>query len=166
MCGSLAGTNTSAVCATSPDHADNAALSAALSSGIRPSAAGRTLACAMHPFHLVNLQAAAAGVRGPAATSGLTLADLLGIVALVIIPIGIAVLTALWARRPDPRDDGEADSGWGRGGGGRPPWPGDGPPRPSGDPVWWPEFERQFAQYVGERPRRPQSLDITPAGDP
>ena len=125
--------------------------------------AGGTLAGVMHPFHLVKLQAAAAGVHGPAATSGFTLADVVGLVAALIIPVGIVALAFFLSRPPDSRDDGDSDSGWGRGGPGRPPWPDDGPLKPGGDPVWWPEFERLFAQYVGERPRSLRSVDVSPA---
>ncbi|MBV8348238.1 MAG: hypothetical protein JOZ49_12085 [Mycolicibacterium sp.] len=103
----------------------------------------------MHEIHLATLQATAAGAHRAAATGGYTLTDFFGIVAVLIIPIGIVVLAVLLARRPGPRDDGDGDSGWGRGGPGGPPWPGDYPPSPHGDPVWWPEFERQFAEYVG-----------------
>jgi hypothetical protein len=42
---------------------------------------------------------------------------------------------------PDDSDPGE-----GGGGGGAGP-PGD-PPGPGGDPAWWPEFERRFAEHV------------------
>jgi hypothetical protein len=140
-----------------PHHGDNAVLSAPSGSGIRSPAAGWTLAGVMHPLHLANLQAAAAGVHRAAATSGFTLADILGIVTVLIVPIGVVVL-ALLARRRDPRDDGDGDSGWGRGGPGGwgrggpggPPWLDDGPRLPNGDPAWWPEFERQFAAYVGQ----------------
>jgi len=112
----------------------------------------------MHPIHLVNLSAAAAGVHRTAATSGFTAADILGIVTVLIIPIGVVVLAAVLARRRNPRDEGDGDSGWGRGGPGGwgrggpdgPPWSGDDPHPPQGDPVWWPEFERQFAAYVGQ----------------
>jgi len=112
----------------------------------------------MRALHLANLQATAAGVHRATAASGLTLANILSIVTVLIIPIGVVVLAALLARRRDPRDDGDGDSGWGRGGpggGGRggpggPPWSGDGPRLPNGDPAWWPDFERQFAAYVGQ----------------
>jgi len=142
-----------------PHHGDNAVLSAPSGGGIRSAAAGWTLAGVMHPLHLANLQAAAAGVHRAAATSGLTPADILGIVMVLIVPIGLVVLAALFARRGDPRDDGDGDSGWGRGGPGGwgrggpggPPRPDDGPRLPNGDPAWWPEFERQFAAYVGQQ---------------
>jgi hypothetical protein len=48
----------------------------------------------------------------------------------------------LW-RGEDGPDDSDGGGG-GPGGGGPPPDP---PPQPDG-PVWWPEFERQFAEYV------------------
>jgi len=115
----------------------------------------------MHPLHLANLQAAAAGVHRAAASGGLTLADILGMVTAVVIPIGLVVLAALCARRLDRRDEGDGESGdqggpggWGRGGPGGPPWPDQGPRLPNGDPAWWPEFERQFAAYVGQQAGR------------
>jgi hypothetical protein len=50
-------------------------------------------------------------------------------------------------RPPSADDDGDSRGGGGRGG------PGPDVPRgpdgaPAGDPVWWPEFERQFAAHV------------------
>ena len=44
---------------------------------------------------------------------------------------------------------GDDDHGDGGGGRRRPP---PAPSRPGGDPVWWPEFEREFAAYA-ERER-------------
>jgi len=116
----------------------------------------------MHTLHLVNQQATAAGAHG-AAMSGFAFSDLFGIVAVLAIAIGTVLFAAFLVRRQDPRDDGDGDSGWGRGrwgrgGPGGPPWSDDDPLLPHGDPVWWPEFERQFAAYVG---RRVGSFDAT-----
>jgi hypothetical protein len=65
----------------------------------------------------------------------------------------VVTLIALFTEPPpDRRDGGEGDSGPGGGGGpgrGGPDHPGPG----GGDPTWWPEFERQFAEYV--TPERP-----------
>jgi hypothetical protein len=160
-----------------PDNAYNAVLSARAGSGIRSPAAGWTLARVMHSIHLANLEAAAARAHWAAATGGFTLADILGIVAVLAVPIGIFLFAAVVARRQEPRDDGDSDSGWGRGGPGGwgrggpggPPWPDDGPLQPHGDPVWWPEFERQFAVYVGQpvgRSRRLEPGDVRPADSP
>jgi hypothetical protein len=58
----------------------------------------------------------------------------------------IAVIALFSEPPPDRRDGGEGDSGPGGGGG-----PGGGAPDgPLGgtDPDWWPEFERQFAEYI------------------
>jgi hypothetical protein len=53
----------------------------------------------------------------------------------------------------DPLPDAEADDGSGPGGGGGGPGPGgaESDPRlgpPGSEPAWWPEFERQFADYT------------------
>ena len=60
----------------------------------------------------------------------------------------VVTLIALFTEpAPDRRDSGEGDSGPGGGGGpgrGGPDHPGPG----GGDPAWWPEFERQFAEYI------------------
>jgi hypothetical protein len=57
-------------------------------------------------------------------------------------------------RRGEDDTDGESDGGGGGGGGRRRP-----PPQapPGGGPVDWPEFERQFAEFVarGRRPPAP-----------
>ena len=49
--------------------------------------------------------------------------------------------------------DGESDGGGGGGGGRRRPRPPQ--PPPGSGPVDWPEFERQFAEFVARRPRPP-----------
>ena len=49
----------------------------------------------------------------------------------------------LWRHEDDGPDDSGPDGGGPGGGGGPPPDP---PPTP--DPAWWPEFEREFAEYV------------------
>ena len=64
---------------------------------------------------------------------------------LTLITVGSFAIAFL-ARHPRPSgEDDDGDSGSGGGGGRRRPGR---PPRPGGDPVWWPEFERQFAAYV------------------
>ncbi len=62
-------------------------------------------------------------------------------------------LIVMFGQPPTDRRDG-ADGESGPGGGGHGPGRG-GPGGPSpegGDPVWWPEFERQFADYVASAP--------------
>ena len=69
---------------------------------------------------------------------------------------GLAIgLLARLARHSQEDDDG--DSGSGGGGGPRRPTP---PPRPGGDPVWWPEFERQFAAYVRSRSQERSTITV------
>ena len=53
--------------------------------------------------------------------------------------------------------DGEDDDD-GRGGDGEPPVP----EGPSGDPAWWPDFEREFAAYLRE-PEHSRSGGDTPS---
>lgn len=59
--------------------------------------------------------------------------------------IFLLVWVVVLVTRP-PRHGGDDDDE-GRGGGGGPRGP-DRPPSPSGDPAWWPDFERQFAEYA------------------
>jgi Mg/Co/Ni transporter MgtE len=60
------------------------------------------------------------------------------LVGIVVVLVVFVTVVAWWARRGGPDDPGDG----GGGGGGRPP-----PPDPPG-PAWWPEFERDFAEYV------------------
>ena len=75
-----------------------------------------------------------------------TLVALAACVLLVLIVLGLSLAGIL---RASGRDDDDGH-GWGPGGGG--PWPSpEGSDSPSGDLVWWPEFERQFAAYVSRQ---------------
>src|ERR1700712_4813522 len=99
--------------------------------------------------HQSTAHATDAGVNGP----------VLGIV------VGLVVFVAVvaWMTRPRGSDDSGSDGGGG--GGGRPP-----KPRPPGPP-WWPEFERDFAEYVAglrarsPQPRAPTTVTHQRAGD-
>jgi len=73
----------------------------------------------------------------------------------VALTVGLCLLGVLLALRvvvtrppTDRQDRPEGDSG--PGGGGRGPGCGGpgGPPPDHGDPVWWSEFEREFADHV------------------
>jgi hypothetical protein len=66
----------------------------------------------------------------------------------VIIGMGLLgmFLVLLWLRHYDGPDDDDNGGGGGRGG----PPPDEPPPGPS----WWPEFEREFADYVAKRRTR------------
>lgn len=81
-------------------------------------------------------------------------AKLSGIVYLVPVLFVLALMLAIvalmvWAGRSGQGDDdGEGDD---RRGGGPPGHPEPRPPHPEGEPLWWPEFERQFARYAKER---------------
>jgi len=63
--------------------------------------------------------------------------------------VASCVWLAVWSVRrlgggADDSDEGETGGGgWGRG-------PRPISPPPDADPEWWPEFERQFAAYVGD----------------
>jgi hypothetical protein len=74
------------------------------------------------------------------------------VIALVIwLAVFAAVLLILLRPPRDHRDGADGDSGPG----GRGRGPGGGgpdPPQPTGDdPAWWPEFERELAEYVSTR---------------
>jgi hypothetical protein len=94
----------------------------------------------MHPAHIAGFGAHGAmsgGAVAPAVMLGLCLLGLL------------IVMTVMLIQLPTDRRDG-TDGDWGSGGGGPgPKGGGPGGPHPTGDdPEWWPEFERQFAEYV------------------
>ncbi len=88
-----------------------------------------------------------APVAGPPAWVLLTIA---GVAFLACLIAGVW-LVAWSARQWPPRDDADDEDGGGT--------PRDDPPSPitpsDGDPVWWPDFERQFAAYVAARPAPP-----------
>jgi hypothetical protein len=60
--------------------------------------------------------------------------------------IPVMLLLRPWQSHHGDGNDGDSgsDGGWGRSGG---RYPND-PRPPLDEPVWWPEFERQFAAYV------------------
>jgi hypothetical protein len=99
----------------------------------------------MHPVHVADFAAHGASTGGVVPVAVMVGLCLLGVLVALMV-----VLT----RPPTDRQDG-ADGDSGPGGGGR--GPGGGPPGgPSpegGDPVCWPEFERQFADYVASTTR-------------
>jgi hypothetical protein len=76
----------------------------------------------------------------------------------IVVGVGLGVMVAmLWLalalvsnRQPPGREDDD-DHGSGPGGGGPGPQDPDGGDAPGGAPVWWADFERQFAAYVSER---------------
>lgn len=64
-------------------------------------------------------------------------------VAVVVLSVLLGtVVLIVWSRRDGSDGDWDQDPGGGPGGGGPPDAPG-----PAG-PICWPEFERQFAEYV------------------
>ncbi|HTX31096.1 MAG TPA: hypothetical protein VMD09_06910 [Solirubrobacteraceae bacterium] len=72
-----------------------------------------------------------------------------GILALAIVAFEMVALALLFlyaARHRDEPGNGGDDGGGPGGGGGGPDRPS--PPPRGSDPVWWPEFEHQFARYV------------------
>ena len=92
-----------------------------------------------YSYHLTSLGAHGASLTGPVAVAVAVM------VGLCVLITWIMVFTEPPTDRRDGRDGDSGPGGGGRGpGGGRP----DGPHPAGGDPVWWPEFERQFADYV------------------
>jgi hypothetical protein len=88
----------------------------------------------------------------------------IGYVAVAVVLVGFACITG-WLvastvryRRLGGDDPGDGD---GRHGGGsdRDPNPPD--RSPDGGPAWWPEFERQFAEYVDSCASKRQRLTLT-----
>lgn len=64
----------------------------------------------------------------------------------VVMFVSVVLIVIVSSRPPDREDDGAGGSG--TGGGGPPRLGPDGGRSPNGDPVWWAEFERQFAAHV------------------
>jgi hypothetical protein len=95
----------------------------------------------VHPFVLTAVVTAGGAPR--AWTHGSSDSALATTFLLLIVLGGLAARFLWVTRRSKEDEDGESGSG----GGGGPRRPG-GPPNPGGDPVWWAEFERDFAAYV------------------
>jgi len=84
-----------------------------------------------------------AEAHGHLATRPVNWVALVSVIAAIAIMVAVAITVAsLRAARRRGDDD---DAGPGSGGGGHGP---DAPRGPDGDPWWWPEFERQFADYA------------------
>lgn len=71
------------------------------------------------------------------------------VIGLSLAAAGIDVWLFMWIRSRDSGGDDEDEPG---GGGLR--GPSSPNPRPSEDPEWWPEFERQFGEYAARVPTR------------
>ena len=86
--------------------------------------------------------AADVGPRASAGTVGIVI-----LVAIATLELAVMIAFSRIGRPHDPGDDDQDDDdpGWGR----------DGPrtPPPDAPPVSWPEFEREFAEYVAARSR-------------
>jgi hypothetical protein len=81
---------------------------------------------------------------------------ILAVLVLTVVAAGVCCML-MSTRGEDDSEGGSDGNGRGRGGG-----PGR-PPKPSGpQPVWWPEFERQFAAYVESIAR--QRVGAVPGG--
>ena len=70
-------------------------------------------------------------------------------IATLVLVVAFSLFLVVISTRQPPRSDGDDNGGWGRGDGPKGPGP-DGDHPPGGDPVWWPDFERQFAAYVAD----------------
>jgi hypothetical protein len=87
------------------------------------------------------------GEHDPSRTHSVTGSILLGSVVIVVLSlIGIWIVVYIARHFDEPGDGGEGRDG----GGGKSPNPR--APGPSSEPDWWPEFERQFAAYLGRHP--------------
>jgi hypothetical protein len=107
----------------------------------------------VHSFMLAVGTSGGAALAGTRGNEG----PLAAIALLVLIAFG-GLAICLLARRPRPsQEDDDGDSGSGGGGGRRRPTP---PPQPGGDPVWWPEFEREFAAYVRSRSQKGSTVTV------
>ena len=109
----------------------------------------------VHSFMLAVATSGDAVRAGTRASSGVAL-----VIAFVLVVTlsGLAIGLVARGASHDQEDD-PGDSGSGGGGGPRRPTP---PPRPGDDPVWWPEFERQFVMYV--RSQSQEASTMTAAG--
>lgn len=105
----------------------------------------------MHTFMVaVAVPAGSAARAGARGSSDLPVA----VAFLLLMALGGLAVWFLAPRAWRSQEDEDGDPGSGGGGGPRPP---EQPPSPGGDPVWWPEFERQFAAYLVSRPQHVQS---------
>jgi hypothetical protein len=96
----------------------------------------------VHAYLYVSHFASAATPRAGATRTWETVAWVAAFALFLACAIALAVIETF---RGYESDDGDDDWRPGRGG----PEPPHGDPGPSGaDPMWWPEFERQFAAYV------------------
>jgi hypothetical protein len=82
----------------------------------------------------------ALGSRVP--TSSVNWVTVIAVITSIVILAAVAITVA---SRRATRRRGDDDTDFGGGGGGGGP---DAPRDPGGDPAWWPEFERQFADYA------------------
>jgi hypothetical protein len=97
-------------------------------------------ATSVHSAHLAGF-----GAHGASIGDAVAIALIVG---LCLLGVLVTLILTFTEPSPDRRSGADGDSG--PGGGGRGPG-GGGPdgPQPMGDaPVWWSEFERQFADYV------------------
>jgi hypothetical protein len=107
----------------------------------------------VHSFMLAVATSGGAALAGTRGNGGPTAA----IALLMLVAFG-GLAIGLLARRARPsQEDDHGDSGSDGGGGPRRPTP---PPQPGGDPVWWPEFERQFAAYVRSRSQEGSTVTV------
>jgi hypothetical protein len=110
--------------------------------------------------HLANIQRIAAAAHAAVAsrTGGWSMVSAL-VAIVIVLAFGMLLFRVCRTLEPERRDDDDTDSGGGGGGPGRPPGPASGPRGPETDPVWWPEFERQFAAHI-EDARRVQPVSL------
>jgi hypothetical protein len=90
-------------------------------------------------------QMAGAGAHRASLGDAVAIAILVG---LGLFGVLFTVIVTLIRPPSDHRDGADGDSGPGGGGRGPRREGPDGPQPSGGDPEWWPEFERQFDEYV------------------
>ena len=118
----------------------------------------------MHALYPLHIHAARAAVHGAAANGDSAMVTAIAVLEVLLVAFGIALFVAWRSPQPGRSDDDDVDSGGGGGGRGGPPGPGGHPHQPDGGPVWWSEFERQFAAHV-EDARRAEPVVVTARAD-
>ena len=87
--------------------------------------------------------------KGTEMIAAISLSQSVAFAACVLALLGTGLLVVVLGRLDGHDDADDSEPGDGNGGlpTGGPPWPCDS----GGEPPWWPDFERQFADYVAPR---------------
>lgn len=116
----------------------------------RPLLIAGIVAGALAGIALVAAALVVVAVDGPTLSAQVMSLLVLGTAAGIVLDGTWITLAVGWLGKLNHRDNGDddGDEGWGR----RGPDPSR-PSPPSGDPGWWPEFERDFREYQDARSR-------------